>query len=183
MDFAGWAKRMGELQVYAYKVQYKMENFAIVRPSNVYGPGDNFDPKNAMVVPSLMSRIYGKENPLVVWGDGAAIRDFVFSRDVAEGIILALYHGTKGGFVNLGSGRGCSIKELIETLRSFLDFDYIFDASKPSGSPRKVMDIGLAKELIGYNPSTPLLEGLKQTWDWFVHNPKEFEQKKNYFKV
>lgn len=182
MDFAGWAKRMGELQVYAYKVQYNMDNFAIVRPSNVYGPGDNFDPDNAMVIPSLMSRIYNKENPLVIWGDGNAIRDFVYSGDVAEGVILALYYGTKSGFVNLGSGRGCSVRELVLTLKSFLDFDFVFDASKPSGAARKVMDISLAKELLGYNPATTLFEGLKKTWDWFFDNPGEFKQKKNYFR-
>ncbi len=124
MDFAGWAKRMAELQVYAYKVQYNLDNFAIVRPSNVYGPGDNFDPDNAMVIPSLMYRIYHKEDPVVIRGDGLAVRDFVYSRDVAQGIILALYHGTKSAFVNLGSGKGYSIKELVEALNSFLDFNY-----------------------------------------------------------
>lgn len=182
MDFAGWAKRMGELQIHAYKVQYGMENFAIVRPSNVFGPGDNFDPENAMVVPSLMYRIFNKENPLMVWGDGSAIRDFVYSRDVAEGIILALYHGTKGGFVNLGSGRGVSIKELVETLHGFLDFDYQFDTSKPSGFPKRVMDISLARKVIDYNPSTSLLDGLKETWEWFIENQDEYLRKKNYFK-
>ena len=76
MDLApGWAKRMAELQIQTYKTQYGLENFAIVRPCNVYGPGDNFDPNNAMVIPSLMYRIYHKENPLVVWGDGSAVRD------------------------------------------------------------------------------------------------------------
>ncbi|MDD5016142.1 MAG: NAD-dependent epimerase/dehydratase family protein, partial [Atribacterota bacterium] len=94
--FPGWAKRMAELQIQAYKIQYGLENFAVVRPCNVYGPGDNFDPENAMVIPSLMHRIYGKENPVLIWGDGSAIRDFAFSRDVAEGIVLALYYGTNG---------------------------------------------------------------------------------------
>lgn len=181
MDFAGWAKRMAELQVRAYKVQYGMENFAIVRPSNVYGPGDNFDPDNAMVIPSLMYRIYHKENPLRVWGDGLAVRDFVYSRDVAEGTILALYHGTKAGFVNMGGGKGISVKELVETLNSFIDFNYEFDTSKPSGAPKKVMDLSLAMELIGYNPSTTLLDGLKKTWEWFIKNQGEYLKKKNYF--
>ncbi len=182
MDFAGWAKKMGELQVYAYKIQYSMENFAIVRPSNVYGPGDNFDPENAMVVPSLMYRIYHREDPLVVWGDGSAIRDFVYSKDVAEGIVLALYHGTKGGFVNLGSGRGCSIKELVETLHTFIGFNYEFDTTKPAGFPKRVMDITLAKKMIDYNPTTTLLEGLKETWNWYINNQDEYLHKKNYFK-
>lgn len=182
MDFAGWAKRVAELQIHAYKVQYGMENFAIVRPCNVYGPGDNFDPKNAMVIPSLMCRILRGENPVRIWGDGSAIRDFAYSRDVAEGVIQALHHGTKGGFVNLGSGKGYSIQELVETLNSFLDFHYEFDATKPSGAPIRLMDISLAKETIGYNPGTPLIDGLKATWEWFVSHQDEYLKKKNYFR-
>lgn len=182
MDFAGWAKRMAELQIHAYKVQYGLENFSIVRPCNVYGPGDNFDPDNAMVIPTLMYRIYKKENPVLVWGDGSAIRDFAHSRDIAEGVILALYHGTKSNFVNLGSGKGYSIRELVETLHSFLDFNYEFDTSKPSGFPKRIMDISLAKKLIDYNPTTSLLDGLKETWQWFVNNQDEYLNKKNYFK-
>jgi GDP-L-fucose synthase len=182
MDFAGWAKRMAELQIHAYKVQYGMENFAVVRPCNVYGPGDNFDPENAMVIPSLMYRIFRKEDPVRIWGDGTAIRDFAFSRDVAEGVILALHHGTRAGFVNLGSGVGVTVRELVEALRSFLDFNYEFDVSKPSGFPKRVMDISLAQEWLGYNPSTSLRDGLKQTWDWFIDHQDEYLKKKNYFK-
>jgi len=179
--FPGWAKRIAEMQVNAYQVQYGLENFAVVRPCNVYGPGDNFDPANAMVVPSLMYRIHKKEDPVVVWGDGSAVRDFAYSRDVAEGTILAMYHGTRGGFVNLGSGRGCSIRQLVETLRQFLDFRYTFDATKPSGFPKRVMDISRARRLIDYNPTTTLLEGLKETWTWFQGHQDEYLRKKNYF--
>ena len=179
--FPGWAKRMAELQIQTYKIQYGLENFSIVRPCNVYGPGDNFDPDNAMVIPTLMHRIYHKEDPVVVWGNGSAIRDFAFSRDVAEGVVLASYHGTKSGFVNLGSGRGYSIKKLVETLNSFLDFNYNYDTSKPSGFPRRVMDISLAKELISYNPTTTLLDGLKETWSWYVDHQDEYLRRKNYF--
>ena len=182
MDFAGWAKRVAELQVHAYFVQYGMKNFAVVRPCNVYGPGDNFDPENAMVIPSLMHRIHSKENPVRIWGDGTAIRDFAYSRDVAEGVILALHHGTKGSFVNLGSGKGHSVKELVEALRSFIDFNYEFDTTKPSGAPIRVMDITLAKDAIGYNPTTSLVDGLKATWDWFLSHQDEYLKKKNYFR-
>ena len=180
--FPGWAKRMAELQVQAYKTQYGMENFAIVRPCNVYGPGDNFDPKNAMVIPTLMYRIYNKEDPVIVWGDGKAIRDFAYSRDVAEGVILALYHGTKGGFVNLGSGKGFSIRELVETLHGFIPFNFQFDTSKPAGFPKRIMDISLARHMIDYNPTTALIDGLKRTWEWFVNNRDEYLKKQNYFK-
>lgn len=180
--FPGWAKRMAELQIQAYKIQYGLDNFSCVRPCNVFGPGDNFDPKNAMVIPSLIYRIYHKEDPVVIWGDGKAIRDFAYSRDVAEGIILALHYGTKGKFVNLGSGKGYSIKELVETLQSFLDFNYKFDTTKPSGFPKRVMDISLAKKLIHYNPTTSLLKGLKETWDWYTKNQEEYLKRKNYFR-
>lgn len=179
--FPGWAKRMAELQVEAYRIQYGLDNFAVVRPCNVYGPGDNFDPQNAMVIPSLISRIYDKEDPLVIWGDGSAVRDFAYSRDIAEGLILALYHGTGKGFLNLGSGKGVSVKELVETLRSFLDFNYKFDAAKPSGFPKRVMDISLARKSLGYEPQISLAEGLKLTWEWFVKNRDEYLKRKNYF--
>lgn len=179
--FPGWAKRMAEFQIQAYKIQYGLDNFAIARPCNVYGPGDNFDSDNAMVIPSLMSRIHRGEDPVVIWGDGSAVRDFAYSEDVAEGVILALYHGTGSRFVNLGSGKGYTIRELVETLRSFIDFNYEFDNTKPRGFPKRVMDISLAREMLGYNPTTSLLDGLKKTWEWYVSNQDEYLERKNYF--
>lgn len=182
MDFfPGWAKRMGELQVQSYQIQHDMNNFAIVRPCNVYGPGDNFDVDNAMVIPTLIARIASGENPVTVWGDGSAIRDFAFSRDVAEGVILALIHGTGGRYVNLGSGTGTSIKELVTIMADLFSFQYEFDHTKPSGFPKRIMDITLARETIGYNPTTSLREGLEITWDWFQKNKNQFKKKKNYF--
>jgi GDP-L-fucose synthase len=179
--FPGWAKRMAELQVQAYKTQYGLDNFAVVRPCNVYGPGDNFDPANAMVVPSLMSRIMSGENPVRIWGDGTAVRDFLYSTDCAEGVIQALYYGTRGSFVNLGSGIGVTVRELVETLASFIDFKYEFDTTKPSGFPRRVMDITRARKWLGYNPSTTLRQGLTQTWNWFRAHRDEYLRRHNYF--
>jgi GDP-L-fucose synthase len=182
MDFAGWAKRMAEEQIRAYHVEYGLNNFSIVRPSNVYGPGDNFDPSNALVIPALMYRIYHGENPLVVWGDGTAIRDFVHSKDVAKGIVLALYHGTNSRCVNLGyGGNGVTIRELVETLATVIDFEYVFDPSKPRGALKRVMDITVARETLKYDPLIKLKEGLQTTWDWFTENPGDHELKNNYF--
>lgn len=179
--FPGWAKRMAELQIQAYKQQYGLD-WSVVRPCNVYGPGDNFDPNNAMVIPSLMMRIANGEKPLKVWGDGSAIRDFAYSTDVAIGTIQALNFGTRGDFVNLGSGKGYSIKELVETLREFIDFEYEFDTSKPAGFAKRVMDISRARDWIEYDPKTTLREGLESTWNWFLSNKDEYLQKQNYFK-
>lgn len=178
--FPGWAKRMAELQIRAYKEQYNLD-WSIVRPCNVYGPGDNFDPENAMVIPSLMYRIAKGEKPLKVWGDGSAIRDFAFSRDIALGVIQALHYGTRGDFVNLGSGEGYSVKQLVDTLKEFIDFEYEFDTSKPSGFPKRVMDISRAKEWINYKPQTSLRDGLELTWNWFISNRDEYLKRQNYF--
>ncbi|MDH3502910.1 MAG: NAD(P)-dependent oxidoreductase [Nitrospirota bacterium] len=179
--FPGWAKRMAELQVRAYQIQYGLKHYAVVRPCNVYGPGDNFDPANAMVIPTLMRRIFSKEDPVVIWGDGTAIRDFAYSGDVADGVILALYHGTGGRYVNLGSGIGYTIKGLVEALQSVVPFRAQFDHTKPTGFPRRVMDISLAKHLLGYAPQVSLQEGLQHTWDWYLEHHDEYLQRQNYF--
>ena len=181
-EFPGLAKRVAEQQILAYKIQYGLDNYSVVRLSNCFGPGDNFDPENAMVIPTLMQRIFNKEDPVVIWGDGSAIRDFAYSRDIAEGTILAMHHGTHSKYVNLGSGVGYSIKELVDTLHSFIKFNHVFDSTKPSGFLRRIMNIDLARSTIGYNPTTTLQQGLKETWEWFIKNPTDYLKKRNYFK-
>tara|TARA_B100001057_G_scaffold73832_1_gene68245 strand:+ start:22176 stop:23174 length:999 start_codon:yes stop_codon:yes gene_type:complete len=181
--FPGWAKRMAELQIQAYKKQYDLKDYYIVRPCNVYGPGDNFDPENAMVIPTLMNRIYNKENPVVIWGDGSSIRDFAYAEDVADGVILTLIKGTGSQeFLNLGSGKGYSIKQLVENLTKVQKFNYEFDTTKNSGFPRRIMNIDNAKKIIGYEPKVDLQEGLKRTWTWYLKNKNENELRHNYFK-
>lgn len=178
--YPGWAKRIAELQIHSYSEEFGTD-WAVVRPCNVYGPGDNFDPSNAMVIPSLMMKIKRGDSPVVVWGDGSAVRDFAFSEDIADGILLAAEHGTRGSFVNLGSGRGYSVRDLVETLQEFLVFEAQFDSSLSSGFPRRIMDIARAKEWLGYEPKTALREGLEKTWKWFLENGDEYLQRKNYF--
>ena len=180
--FPGWAKRMAEMQVQAYKKQYNLKNFFIVRPCNVYGPGDNFDPKNAMVIPTLMNRIYKKENPVTIWGDGSAVRDFAYAGDVADGIILTIIKGTgKLNFLNLGSGNGYTIKKLVKTLSEIVKFNYKFDKTKNSGFPKRIMSVKNAKKILGYEPEFSLKKGLKETWDWYIKNSKQNKKRHNYF--
>ncbi len=183
MDFyPGWAKRMAELQIIAYKKQYHLKNFYIVRPANVYGPGDNFDKKNAMVIPSLMSKILSKKRPVEIWGDGSPVRDFAFSEDIAEGILRTMVYGTgKYDFLNLGSGKGVSIKKLVETMNKITSFSYFFKSKSNQGFSKRVMDISVAKKTIKYRPSTSLELGLNKTWDWFIKNQKQYKLRKNYF--
>jgi len=179
MDFAGWAKRMGELQIAAYQKQYGLKHFSIVRPSAVYGPGDNFDPTTAMVVPSLLAKIKTGEC-VEVWGDGMAVRDIAFSEDVAEGLVLAILKGTNG-YTNLGSGSGISIRELVFIMQEIVPFEFKFDPSKPSGKKQKLLDLKKAHSQLGYSPKTGLKAGLKKTWEWFNEYPFEHLQKMNYF--
>ena len=139
--FAGWAKRMGELQAEAYAIEYGWDKISIVRPANVYGPHDNFDPENAMVIPSLIHRALSGETPLTVWGDGSAVRDFIHARDVARGMMLMVEKGVNEP-VNLGSGNGFSIKEIAETVVANLpeQTPIVWDTSKPSGDAIRLMD-------------------------------------------
>lgn len=179
--FGGWAKRVGELQVEAYKIEFGWDKTTIVRPANTYGPYDNFDPKNAMVIPSLIRRVLGGENPLVVWGDGSEIRDFVFSRDIARGMILAMKHAD-GSALNLGSGTGVTIKELVNTICESVEKPprVVWDKSKKSGDKMRIMDIKKAQS-IGYDPKTALKEGIKETIEWFLKNRKTIDKKYNVF--
>ena len=179
----GWAKRMAELQIQSYKKQYGIKNYYIVRPCNVYGPGDNFDPKNAMFIPTLINKVLKNKKNVVLWGDGTNVRDFAYCDDVALGIIQTLKYGTgKLNFLNLGSGKGYTIKQVVKTLKSIINFDYKFDSSKPSGFKIRVMDIKNAKVVIKYKPQTDLKVGLKRTLDWYKANYKKSNLRFNYFK-
>lgn len=165
--FAGWAKRMGELQAEAYRIEYGWDRIAIVRPSNVYGPYDNFELQNAMVIPSLIRRAIEGDDPFVVWGDGSAERDFVHAGDVARGMMLAAEHMPSQP-INLGSGLGVSIRQLVEMILSNLERkpDVRWDTSKPTGDQRRVMDISRAHGL-GYRPSMSLESGIKEVMSWY----------------
>lgn len=179
--FAGWAKRMGELQAEAYRIEYGWDKVAIVRPVNVYGPYDNFDPANAMVIPSLISRAVGGEDPFVVWGDGSAIRDFIHARDVARGMMLAL-ENAPGNPINLGSGVGVSIKKIVEIIISNLETKptVVWDTSKPSGDKKRLAETCRANA-IGFQPSISLEEGIKETMDWYRQNRNIPDKRYNIF--
>lgn len=179
--FAGWAKRIGELQAEAYRIEYNWDCVTIVRPSNVYGPYDNFDPDNAMVIPSLIRRALEGENPLVVWGDGSAIRDFIHARDVARGMLLAMEHEARQP-INLGSGVAVSIRELVEIILSNLDDrpDVIWDTSKPSGDRERLMDISRARA-IGAHPLISIEEGIRDTMRWYKEHRGALNRRYNVF--
>lgn len=181
--FAGWAKRMGELQAQGYKIEYGWDKISIVRPANIYGPFDNFDPKTSMVIPSLIYRVLNGENPLTVWGDGTPIRDFIYSKDVARGMMLAVEKGINVP-VNLGSGTGITIKELAETVAKMAPggpVKIIWDKDKPKGDAKRLMDMGRAKKLLGFKPQYSLEQGIRETIDWYRNNKDDLKKRYNVF--
>lgn len=179
--FAGWAKRMGELQAEAYKIEFGWDTIHIVRPANVYGPYDNFDPENAMVIPSLIKRALDGENPLTVWGDGSAIRDFIHAKDVASGMLLVVEKGYTAP-VNLGSGIGVSIKEIVEIIASNMKKkpEVVWDTSKPSGDKKRLMDVSRSKAL-GFEPKISIEEGIKEVMHWYKENKDIINKRYNVF--
>lgn len=179
--FAGWAKRMGELQAEAYKIEYGWSDIAIVRPANVYGPYDNFDPDNAMVIPSLIRRALDGENPLVVWGDGSGVRDFIHARDVARGMLLAIEKGI-GQVINLGSGIGVNIRQIVEIIVDNMEIrpNVVWDTSKPSGDKIRLMDISRAMA-IGFQPEISIKDGIKEVMDWYRKNRGMVNKRYNVF--
>jgi GDP-L-fucose synthase len=178
--FAGWAKRMGELQAQAYKIEYGWDTISIVRPANVYGAYDNFDPNNAMVIPSLIHRALSGENPLVVWGDGSAIRDFIHARDVARGMMLVVEHGYSEP-VNLGSGEGVTIREIADTIAGLVPGLKIeWDVTKPAGDRKRLMDTTRARS-IGFEPRVGIREGIAETLAWYRDHRAVADQRFNPF--
>ena len=179
--FAGWAKRLCELQAEAYKIEYDWDNISIVRPANVYGPFDNFDPENAMVIPSLIRRALSGEAPLTVWGDGSPIRDFIHARDVARGMMIMVEKGVNEP-VNLGSGEGVAIREIVEVIASLLpdDREIVWDITKPAGDAKRLMDTQRATKH-GFRPEISITDGIRETMDWYRVNAGLADKRYNAF--
>jgi GDP-L-fucose synthase len=175
----GLAKRIGEIQGEAYLHEFGWDAVRIVRPSNVYGPFDDFNPATAQVIPSLIRRCLDGENPLKVWGDGSAIRDFVFSEDLAEWLLVAFEKAPPCLPINLGNGSGITIKELAEVIAQRVSHPpkIEWDAEKPTGDPVRVLSMERAKKYLGILPQTPLENGIRKTIEWYIDN-KELLQKK-----
>lgn len=180
--FAGWAKRMGELQAEAYKIEYNWDKISIVRPANVYGPFDNFDPANAMVIPSLIRRAMDGERPLTVWGDGSPIRDFIHARDVARGMMMAVEKGINEP-INLGSGTGVTIKDIAEIVAANVPggpIELVWDITKPKGDAKRLMDMTRANSY-GFQPQISIEDGIKETIAWFTGNQGQTDNRYNAF--
>lgn len=170
----GLAKRIGEIQGETYLKEYGWDAVRIVRPSNVYGPFDDFNPTTAQVIPSLISRTLSGENPLNVWGDGSAIRDFIYSKEVAHWLLEALDKAPACVPINLGSGTGFSIKEVADVISNLQSppVKVTWDTSKPAGDPIRIMNMDRAKRYLDFKRIYSLEDGIRETIEWIKQNPE-----------
>jgi GDP-L-fucose synthase len=168
----GLAKKMLLVQAQSYRQQYGY-NAIFLLPVNLYGPGDNFNPKSSHVIPALIRKcIEANEagiKKIEVWGDGSPTREFLYVEDAAEGILLAAekYNGDEP--VNLGSGYEISIKDLVELIARLAGFkgSLDWDTSKPNGQPRRALDTNRARNYFGFEAKMRFEEGLKNTIEWY----------------
>lgn len=162
------AKITGIKMCDAYRSQYGC-NFISVMPTNLYGPNDNYDLNNSHVLPALLRKMHeAKEtgkNEVVVWGSGTPRREFLHADDLAAACVYLMETYNEPGLVNIGVGEDISIKELALLIKEIASFngELIFDASKPDGTPRKLMDVSKLKDL-GWQASIGLKEGIKQVY-------------------
>lgn len=170
----GWSKRVAEVLAKTYAQEYKMK-IGLVRPYNVYGPGDNFDLNNSHVIPALVSKICDGQNPVTVWGDGSATRSFIYVSDVVKAMTLALEKYPKPDPINLGTKEEISIKDLTKLIIKLADkkTSLKFDKTRPNGQPRRNCDITKAEKILGFKATTTLEQGLPEVIKYY----KEHVQK------
>jgi len=171
----GLAKKMLLVQSQSYRQQYKF-NSIFLMPVNLYGPGDNFDPKSSHVIPALIKKCMdarkNRDDHIVVWGTGKASREFLYVEDAAEAIILATEKYNKPNPVNIGAGFEIKIKELVEIIVKLTSFKgkIVWDTAKPDGQPRRCLDTSEAEKEFGFVAKTDFFEGLKKTIEWYRKN-------------
>jgi GDP-L-fucose synthase len=166
------AKIAGITAAQAYRRQYGC-NFICAMPTNLYGPGDNFDLETSHVLPALIRKFHEAKNSgdpsVVVWGTGSPRRELLYVDDLADALFFLMEYWNSGEIINVGTGEDLTIRELAALVREVVGFsgEVVFDSSKPDGTPRKLLDVRRLTDL-GWRSSTPLQEGIKKTYRWFV---------------
>ncbi len=168
----GLAKKMLLVQAQAYRHEHGFGS-AFVIPTNLYGPGDNFDYETSHVIPAIIRKCVeaeeAGEDEVVLWGTGKPTREFLYVDDAAEGIVLALEHLDDPEPVNLGSATEIAIEDLAEQIARITGFEgrFVWDRSQPDGQPRRAVDGSKARRLLGWLPRVGIEEGLKRTVEWY----------------
>ena len=171
----GLAKKMLLVQAQSYRQQYGY-NAIFLLPVNLYGPGDNFNPKSSHVIPALIRKCIeaqeSGQSEVQIWGDGSPTREFLFVEDAARGIVMASekYKGAEP--VNLGSGFEISIKDLAGLIARLTGFQgkLVYQTDQPNGQPRRALDITRAQQMFGFKAQVDFEEGLQKTIEWFRAN-------------
>jgi GDP-L-fucose synthase len=158
----------------SYRTQYG-DDFISAMPTNLYGPGDNFDLKGSHVLPALLRKVVEaaetSADTVEIWGSGKPLREFLYVDDLADACLFLLRHVSLPGPVNVGTGQDVSIRELADLIAEVVGYrgSFAYDATKPDGTPRKLMDVSLLAGL-GWTSSTGLREGIQRTLDWYLAN-------------
>jgi len=166
-----WMKRFTEIvcEMYSNRIKEPMKTI-VVRPGNLYGPYDKFDWEKSKVIPAIMRRAIERHDPFEVWGDGMDLKDFLYIDDCIDGLILAMENLDEFEPINIASGIPVTIRDvLIQILKSadYDDADVQYDSSKPTMIPKRMIDISLAKEKLGFEPKVSLQDGIHKTVQWY----------------
>ncbi len=168
------AKLAGMQLCQAYRQQHRA-NFIVAIPTNVFGPGDSFDPHNSHVVASMMCRMddakRARADHIDVWGTGTPVRELMPTADLARACLHVMEHYDEAGPVNLGNGIAVTIAELAKTIRSVVGFqgEIRFDATRPDGMPQKILD-GSKLRALGWEPRVELDRALDELYGWYLHH-------------
>ncbi|GCL49961.1 MAG: GDP-L-fucose synthase [Microcystis aeruginosa L111-01] len=171
----GIAKKALLVQLESYRLQYGFNGIYLL-PVNLYGPEDNFDPGSSHVIPALIRKVYEAQQrgdkQLPVWGDGSPTREFLYSTDAAQGIVMASQFYNESDPVNLGTNYEISIKDLVELICDLMGFDgeIVWEIDKPNGQPRRCLDTTRAQEKFGFVAQMEFKEGLQKTIEWYRQN-------------
>lgn len=173
----GIAKLNSLVGAQAYAKQFGV-NICNLVPVNMYGPYDHFDLNNSHVVPAMIRKldeaIKNNQQLVTLWGTGTATREFLFAKDFAQATLLALNKCETSEFINVGTGTEISIKELMHATADLMGFkgQIIWDTSKPDGQPRRCLDVSKAERIIGFRATTSLVDGLRETIQWYQSRNK-----------
>ena len=177
----GWMKRFSEImcEMYATKIKKPMD-ILVVRPGNLYGPFDKFNKSESKVIAALIRRALEKQDPFEVWGDGLDLKDFLYIEDFIEGMLKAFAINEKYTIFNIASGIPITIKEVLEQIlevTGHTQAKVVFDSTKPTMIPIRLIDISAVNEATGWKPKIGISDGLRQTIDWYVeffktHDPE-----------